>query len=329
MPRSEQQKLKLLFLKQILEQESDENHPLSAQTLIDRLAENGVVAERKSIYNDIQCLQDFGMDIICRRGQGGGFFLASREFELSELKLLVDAVQSSKFLTVKKSMQLIEKLATLSNRYEARSLDRQVVVSGRVKNMNESIFYNVDRLHDAISNNSQIRFRYFDWDLQGERAYRPGPYYASPYALCWDNENYYLIAHTEKHGLTHYRVDKMSDIVQTGQPRQLRPNGKKPDLSRYGSSVFGMYAGEPETVKLRFHRSLTGVVLDRFGRDVLLIPDGDEHFVVTAEIAVSPNFFGWVAGFSDRAEILFPEHVREEFKGLCRLCASQYEESSP
>lgn len=324
MARSEQQKLKLLYLKQILEQESDETHPLSAQTLIDKLAAHGIQAERKSIYSDIACLQDFGMDILCQRGKDGGYYLASREFEPPELKLLVDAVQSSKFLTQKKSMQLITKLSTLANAHEASSLKRQVVVSGRVKTMNESIFYNVDRLHDAIANNSRIRFRYFEWDLKGERVYRPGPYLVSPYALCWDDENYYLIAHSNNHGLTHYRVDKMSDIVQTGEKRLITEEARDLDLSRYGKNVFGMYSHDLQTVKLRFHNSLTGVVIDRFGRDAMLISDGPEHFVYTAQIAVSPIFFGWLAGFGDRAKILFPESVQQQFVELCKPSVEQY-----
>ena len=184
MARSERQKLKLLYIKDLLEQQSDETHPLSTQAIVDALARQGIQAERKSIYDDIACLQQYGMDIVCVRGPGGGYFLASRPFELPELKLLVDAVQSSRFLTEKKSMQLIAKLGTLASRDQAGSLRRQVVVSGRVKTMNESIYYSVDLLHEAIARNSQITFRYFDWNLDGSRHYRPGKYTASPYALC-------------------------------------------------------------------------------------------------------------------------------------------------
>lgn len=190
MPRSEHQKLKLLYLKEILETQSDADHPLTAQALIDLLTEKGIRAERKSIYSDMVCLQEYGLDIVQLRGPGGGYYLGSRAFELPELKLLVDAAQSSKFLSEKKSLQLITKLETLASSYEAKSLRRQVVVAGRVKTMNESIYYNVDRLHDAIAGNSQISFRYFDWDLHGERRYRPGKYTASPYALLWEDENY-------------------------------------------------------------------------------------------------------------------------------------------
>ena len=321
MARSERQKLKLLYIKDLLEQQSDETHPLSTQAIVDALARQGIQAERKSIYDDIACLQQYGMDIVCIRGPGGGYFLASRPFELPELKLLVDAVQSSRFLTEKKSMQLIAKLGTLASREQAGSLRRQVVVSGRVKTMNESIYYSVDLLHEAIARNSQISFRYFDWNLDGGRRYRPGKYTASPYALCWQDENYYLIAHSERHGLTHYRVDKMAQISITDKPRYMDAQMRSIDLSEYGKNVFGMFGGAREQVHLRFDRSLTGVVIDRFGRRTLLIPDGPDAFICTVEVAVSPNFFGWLASFGRRAAILGPERVREDYLALCREAA--------
>ena len=325
MGKSENQKLKLLYLRQLLETESDEQHPLGMQYIIERLESLGIKAERKSIYSDIEYLQQFGMDILLKKGRGGGYYLASREFELPELKLLVDAVQASKFLSEKKSMQLISKLSGLASIHNAGQLKRQVVVSGRVKTMNESIFYNVDRLHEAIAHNRQVSFRYFDWDLSGEKVFRPGTYTASPYALLWDNEYYYLIAHSERHGLTHYRVDKMSQISETDQPRYLDEQARALDLSRYGRSVFGMFGGETRQVRLEFHNSLVGVVRDRFGKNVMLIPEGSEHFTYTADIAVSPVFFGWLAGFGDRAKILWPDDVQQEYLKLCKLSMQQYE----
>ena len=325
MARAENQKSKILYLKKLLEEQSDEEHPLSAQTLIDKLDALGIPAERKSIYADIACLQEFGMDILLKRGASGGYYLASREFELPEIKLLIDAVQSSRFLSERKSAELSEKLSSLVSQSQRKALRRQTVLSGRIKSMNESVYYNVDSLHEAIAANSQIRFRYFDWTLKAERCYRPGVYTASPYALYWDNEYYYLIAHSERHGLTHFRVDKMTSISQTGQPRFFESKNGLPDLSQYGKSVFGMFSGKKEKVKLRFHNSLTGVVIDRFGRDALLIPDGDEHFLFTADITVSPTFFGWLSGFGGRAKILWPESVQREYMELCKLNLSQYE----
>ena len=318
MPRSEHQKLKLLYLKEILETQSDADHPLTAQALIDLLTEKGIRAERKSIYSDMVCLQEYGLDIVQLRGPGGGYYLGSRAFELPELKLLVDAVQSSKFLSERKSMQLIAKLETLASGYAAGSLRRQVTVAGRVKTMNESVYYSVDLLHEAIQKNSRITFRYFDYDLNGSRRYRPGLYPASPYALCWQDENYYLIAHSERHGLTHYRVDKMASISMTGQPRYMDAQTRELDLTEYGKNVFGMFAGSREQLRLRFDRSLAGVVIDRFGRGTPCVPDGPDAFICTVEVAVSPNFFGWLASFGARAQLLSPAPVRDAFVALCR-----------
>jgi len=325
MAKSEGQKLKLLYIKDLLEQYSDEEHPLTVQQILNYLATKEITAERKSIYNDILCLQDYGMDIIHKSGRCGGYYLASREFELPELKLLVDAVQSSRFLTSKKSMQLIERLSRLSSNHEAGSLKRQVVVSGRVKTMNESIFYNVDRLHDAIAQNSKITFRYTEWGLDSQRHERPGVYEASPYALIWDDENYYLVAHSQRHGVTHYRVDKMAKIEITGEKRYLDPEAKRINKASYGRNVFGMFGGNTTSVRMRFHNSLVGVVIDRFGPETILIPDGPDHFVFTMDIAVSPLFLGWMAGFGDRAKILSPQSVIDQYLALCGPSVAQYQ----
>ena len=235
MARSENQKLKLLYLKELFETQSDEDHILSMQDIVSYLAARGIRAERKSVYADVACLQAFGMDIMLQKGPGGGYFLASRPFELAELKLLSGAVQASKFLSERKSVALIEKLSTLCSKYQAAQLKRQLTVRDRVKSMNESVYYTVDRIHEAIARNLQVRFRYFDWGVDGRKHERPGDYFASPYALVWDDENYYLIAHSERHGLTHYRVDKMAKLTITQKPRvNLRAEYRKslPELAR-------------------------------------------------------------------------------------------------
>lgn len=325
MAKTEGQKLKLLYLKQLLEEQSDEQHPLNTNDIIRYLESHDIKAERKAIYNDILCLQDFGMDILHKPGRNGGYYLCSREFELPELKLLVDAVQSSRFLTFKKSMQLITKLSRLTSIHEAGSLKRQVMVSGRVKTMNESIYYTVDKLHEAIASNAQIRFRYFEWGMDGKRHDRPGVYEASPYGLIWDEEKYYLVAHSDRHGITHYRVDKMADLESTGKPRYMAPEVKELDGAAYGRNVFGMFGRETTRVRMRFHQSLAGVVLERFGMDTMLIPDEEEHFVFTADVALSPLFFGWLAGFGSKAKVLSPQHVIDEFVAFCRPAIDQYE----
>lgn len=222
-------------------------------------------------------------------------------------------------------MQLIAKLETLASGYAAGSLRRQVTVAGRVKTMNESVYYSVDLLHEAIQKNSRITFRYFDWDLQGRRSFRPKTYEASPIALCWEDENYYLVAYGAPHGLTHYRVDKMTEITATGVPRESNDETRSFDPAVYSQQVFGMFRGEQCRMKLRFENSLAGVVLDRFGRDRLLVPDGPDHFVFQADISVSPTFLGWLAGFGGRAEIVFPASAAEAYRDFLRRALSAAE----
>ena len=324
MAKTENQKLKLLVLKDYLEQYSDEEHPVSISDILTYLEQQGIPAERKSIYRDIQLLEDYGCDVIRTTGKKAGYCIGSRTFDLPELKLLADAVLSSRFLTERKSRQLLQKLGTLTSRHQAGILRRSMVVSGRVKSMNESVIYNVDDIHQAINANSQITFRYFEWDRNKERVFRGSLRRASPYALCWDDENYYMIAHTEEHGITHFRVDKMTQIRMTGTPRVQTEQTRNLDLSSYGKQVFGMFNGETQTVRMRFDNSLAGVVLDRFGKDILLIPDGENHFIYAAEIRVSPLFYGWVASFGTRVRILSPEPVVRGFENLCREILEQY-----
>ena len=257
-------------------------------------------------------------------GRNGGYYIASQRFQLPELKLLIDAVQSSRFLTERKSRALIEKLCSQCNEEDARLMKRNVLVSGRVKSMNESIYYNVDAIQEAIGQNRQISFRYFDWDLGGKRRYRDKEYLASPYGLCQDNENYYLLAHSQRHGVTSYRVDRMTDIRITDESRNPCPELTGKALVEHANQLFQMYSGDAVTVKLQFHRSLINVVIDRFGKDTMLIPQDEEHFTFTVQVAVSPMFLSWVIGFGDKAQILYPQSVIEACKDLCRAAMSRY-----
>jgi predicted DNA-binding transcriptional regulator YafY len=326
MAKMENQKLKLLVLKDYLEQHTDPDHPASIRELIEHLETRDIHAERKSIYRDIQLLIDNGCDIVTSKGKNAGYYLNAGTFDIAELKLLADAVLASKFLTERKSSELLRKLGTLTSKYRALELRRTMVVSGRVKSMNESVIYNVDELHEAIRNDSQIRFRYFEWDREKNRVFRRETRTASPYALCWDDSNYYLVAHTEEHGLTNFRVDKMSNIRLTGEKRVRTEETKDLDVTRYGKQVFGMFNGELRQVKMRFENSLAGVVIDRFGRDVMLLPDGGDHFTCTEEIMVSPVFYAWIASFGTRAKLLYPESVVRGFVENCRNTLELYAE---
>ena len=325
MPKSDNQKLKIFHILDYLERNSNAGHPVRASELIEMLEKrHNILCERKSVYSDIAALQEYGVDIVSIPGKKGGYYIASRNFELPELKLLIDAVQSSRFLTEKKSRELIEKLCNQCNEHDARLMRRDVLVSGRVKSMNETIYYNVDAIQDAISQNKQITFRYFDWGLDGKRKYRDKDYQASPYGLCQDNENCYLLAFSPRHGITSYRVDRMAEIQLLKQTRVPCPEltGKK--LTEHANRLFQMYSGEATNVKLRFHRSLINVVIDRFGRDTMLIPDGEEHFVFTVNVAVSPMFLSWVIGFGNKARILYPQSVIDDCRRMCEEAMSQY-----
>ena len=324
MPKSDNQKLKLLYIRDYLERNSDENHPVGAQELIGMLSRHGIECERKAIYSDIRALQDFGIDILNRRGKAGGYYIGSRNFELPELKLLIDAVQSSRFLTEKKSRELIKKLCQQCNRYDESLMHRDVVIDRRVKSMNETIYYNVDAIQEAISRGVQITFRYFDWNIDGTRRYRDRDYIASPYGLCQDNENCYLLAHSPRHGVTHYRVDRMTDIALTEEKRVPCPELTGPRLVEHANQLFQMYSGDRASVKLRFHRSLTNVIIDRFGHDIMLIPDGEDHFTFLVDVVVSPMFLSWVIGFGDKAKIVYPQSVADACCALAQTAIDQH-----
>ncbi len=317
MPKSTNQKQKLLYIEEYLRRHTDDTHSVTAPQIIAYLESNGIKAERKSIYNDIQTLCDFGLDIIKGEGSRDGYRLASREFELAEVKLLVDLVQSAKFITTKKSRELIGKLEGLVSDSDARGLRRQVVVADRNKTANESIYYSVDVIYSAIAGNVQIQFQYFDWDVKKQMKLRKdGAFYqVSPWLLTWDDENYYLVAYDSQASLLkHYRVDKMLCISLTGLPRDGREDFEKVDVAAYSRKTFGMFAGEERTLQLVCDSSLTGVIIDRFGRSVALRPFDDAHILVRVNVAVSPQFYGWLAGLSDRVRILSPDEVAEDYR---------------
>ena len=325
MPKSDNQKLKIFYILDYLQKNSHQEHPVRAAELLGMLErQHNIVCDRKTVYSDIAALQDYGMDIVSIPGKNGGYYIASRNFEIPELKLLIDAVQSSRFLTEKKSRELIEKLCSQCSVYDARLMRRDVLVSGRVKSMNETIYYNVDAIQDAIADNRQITFRYFDFGLDGKRKYREKDYQASPYGLCQDHENCYLLAHSHRHGITSYRVDRMTEIKQLPEARTPCPELTGKALVEHANRLFQMYSGEEADVKLRFHRSLVNVVIDRFGRDILLIPDGEDHFVFTVNVAVSPMFLSWVIGFGGKAKVLHPQSVVEACKAMCLEALAQY-----
>ncbi|GAA0799491.1 hypothetical protein GCM10008910_25850 [Faecalicatena orotica] len=328
MARSSNQKEKILFLMRLFHEETDAMHPLSRKQLEEKLLEYGIQAERKSLYNDIETLKKFGMDIAYRKERPEGYFLQSHEFELAELKLLVDAVQSSRFITESKSNSLIRKIESMASKYEAKQLQRQVVVANRIKAMNESIYYNIDKIYASIASNQQILFRYFEWTIEKTTRLKKGgePYQVSPWALTWDDENYYLIGYDVDAGiLKHFRVDKMLDIETLGEPRVGKEEFGRFDLAHYTKKTFGMFGGEEETLRIRFHNKYIGVVIDRFGKDVSVRPDGEESFTARVDVAVSGQFFGWLTGLGKDVRILSPVYVADMYLDFLKEITGAYD----
>ncbi len=322
------QKLKPLYIMDYLLRNTDEAHPASMKQIIAYLESQGISAERKSVYSDIEALCDYGIDILqTGSARSTGYYVASRSFELPELKLLVDSVQSSKFITHKKTATLIRKIEKLASIHEAQLLQRQVYVANRIKTMNESIYYNVDEIQTGVSTNRQIRFKYFNYNVRKEKEYRRGGafYQVSPFALTWDDENYYMVAYdSEFREIRHYRVDKMEKISVTDAERDGLEAFKALDMAVYARKVFGMFSGTDQRITLRFENALVGAVLDRLGRDIPIVPDGESHFLVTADVIVSPQFFAWVAGFGNQVRIMSPDAVVRQMREYIDSIASLY-----
>lgn len=316
--KNENQKLKALYLLKVLSEKTDEDHALSMAELIDELNEYGITAERKSLYTDMQALSDMGYDIIkTGSAKTAGYKLVSRDFELAELKLLVDAVQSSKFITKAKSNGLIKKLETLCSENEAKQLHRQVYVEDRVKSMNEAILYNVDAIHNAINENKKISFKYWNWSVDKKMELRKdgAEYIVSPWGLSWDDQNYYLIAFddTDKK-IKHYRVDKMLNIEVLDEKREGKNSYRDLNMAEYSRKQFGMFGGEELTVTIECENRFAGVMIDRFGKDVTLIKRDKEHFAVCPKVAVSEQFIGWIISLGTGVKLTGPNEVVEMMK---------------
>lgn len=327
------QKRKLPLLQQLLLSETDEDHGLTLEQIAQALSQRGVTAERKSLYHDIETLRDCGMDIICTRRDGHTvYFVGDRDFQLPELKLLVDAVQSSKFITWHKSEQLIRKLERLTSRHQAKQLQRSVYVCGRVKTTNERIYLNVDAIHTAIAKKKKIAFRYFKYDINRRKIPQNEgkDYIVSPYALSWGEDNYYLTCHYPKYGrVANFRVDRMERIQvlqEDALPSREAAGGSELDLSLYSLRSFGMYNGPLRELEVQFANSLADVVLDRFGESAFLVDRKDGTFVATVRVKVSPIFFGWLMNFGTEARILSPADVARQYAQAAREVAELYKE---
>jgi len=321
------QRLKTLYLLKILMDQTDENHPLSTNDLIAALKQYDIEAERKSIYTDIEYLQDFGTDIICERKRSNKYYIGSRDFELAELKLLVDSVQASKFITHKKSRELIKKLEKLVSKYEGGALQRQVTVHKRVKSMNESIYYSIDAIHEAIKNKKKVEFKYYSYDV--DKNFKPrrngATYSVIPFALSWADENYYLIGYYDRYNdVSNFRVDRMDQVCVSEEDAQVLPAYENFDVIDYTNKIFGMFGGNLERVKIKFAHEMINLVIDKFGKDITIYDKDEHHFCVSLDLAITNTFFSWVVIFGEKAEIMSPEFVRDDFKAYLIEIWSKY-----
>lgn len=328
MPQSENQRLKLLYLLKILSEETDDNHGLTVKEISAKLNAYSITADRKTMYTDFETLRNYGVDIIhVKNGRDTYYHIGTRKFELPELKLMVDSVQSAKFLSARKSRDLIKKIESLGSKYDAKHLQRQVWISDRIKTMNESIYYNVDILHEAINADRQVRFHYYQWNVNKEMELRKnGAWYkVSPWGLMWDDENYYLVAFdAEDQKIKHYRVDKMVNLQIMEKERVGGEEFKEFNLPKYTKSLFGMFGGEPTTVTLEGRNDLVGVVIDRFGKDLTIMKKDEEHFLAKVNVAVSRQFLGWVFAIGDGLKITAPENVVEQMRNEIERLHTEY-----
>lgn len=326
MSKKENQKLKLLHIIKILRDKTDEEHPISTKGIIEELEKAGIFAERKSIYDDMEALELFGLDIVKISSNRNLYYLGERELQLPELKLLVDAVQSAKFITKKKSLELISKLETIAGQNNAKQLRRQISVTGRVKTSNEKIYYAVDSIHSAIWRGNKVLFKYFEWTSDKKMKLKNfgKDYKVSPLGLTWADENYYLVAYSEeREKILHFRVDKITDIRESEEkiPKSLSDF----NMAEYTKKIFGMFGGEEESVCLRVSSELAGVILDRFGEDVNMIKESEDYFLVRTDVSISPVFISWLMGFGAKIQVISPQKLIGEIKNFSKDILKLYE----
>lgn len=323
MSRGTNQKFKFTYLMKIMLEKTDDEHSLTMPQIMEELEKYDVTAERKSIYTDFQDMTEkFGVEIIKEQiGRETYYHVGAREFELAEVKLLIDAIQSSKFITQTKSRELITKIKSFVSEHQAKQLQRQVYINDRVKTMNESVYYNVDDIHTAINQNKKIRFKYFKWDINTKLVPRHNGdwFIVSPWALTWDDENYYMVAFDDLDSkIKHYRVDKMMHISIEEEKRSGRDVFRNFDMAEYSKATFGMYQGQKAKVKIQFANYMCGVFIDRFGKDISFRPIDDEHSEFHVDVNVSPQFFGWIFSLGKDVKVTGPSEVVERMKVLAR-----------
>ncbi len=329
MAKRPNQTKKIPLIIKMLREETDDEHGLSMSQIIERLAEEGVEAERKSIYRDFEVLRDCGYDVIKRPGRPTEYALGEREFQYPELLLLVDAVQGSRFLTKRKSQQLIQRVKGLTSVHQAEALERHVHVERRIRTQNESVYYNVDAIQEAIAARKKVAFRYFRHDVNQRKVYGKdgGTYRETPVHLVYSDGYYYLISFNDTHDdFVRYRIDRMSHIQVLDEPATRNDRIANFDVEEFALQAFGMFGGDKVRVTVEFEESAIDQILDRFGREgAIIIPQADGTGHATFTIRKSAVFFGWLAGFGTRARIIAPTTLAEEYREFLLDIAVTYE----
>lgn len=312
------QKFKLIKLLEMLQQETDEHHPLSTNTICSRLEKIGISCERRTLSKDIDVLNTIGYEVMHTRvGKEKAYYVEDRSFSVPELKILIDAVQAASFITDKKTAELVDKLAALGGSHKADILKSNMVCFNTRKHSNESIYYNVDRLEESIEQQKKVSFRYFDLNENGGKVYRKdgGQYIVEPVALVFNEDNYYLIGYSAKYDNTaNYRVDRMDQVSLVDEDTSDRALFLRAGLNDYTGQVFKMYGGEEADIVLEFDNKCIGAVYDRFGEGTKMMPSGENKCVATVKVQLSPAFWGWLFQFAGEMKLLSPTHVIEQYK---------------
>lgn len=323
MPRSVNQKGKILLIRRMFLERTDPEHKITLEDISNMLSQNGISVERKTLYNDIDELIRQGMDIgKGKEGKNFYYCLLNRDFEFAEIKLLVDSVLSARFISEKKSRELIKKLSGLVSIYEAKNIRKRSVLSNKTKTMSENVFICIDNIQEAIIQNKQIEFSYWQWSVHKDKKekitrHNDKRYVVSPYSLIWDNENYYLLAYDdESEKMKHYRVDKMKGVEILQEDCIGSKLYEKIDINDYKTGHFSMFGGEKTRIELLCHKLMAGVIIDRFGKDVATMEVDSEHFKAYVDVYLSAQFLGWIISLGSGVELIGPDRARNKLKEL-------------
>ena len=327
-------KIKLLKLWELLKRETDENHPMDTVEIIEKLSRDGIEVDRKILYNDIEVLNSYGFEILKERGKRNRYYVVDRSFDLPEIRIMMDAVEASAFITEKKTYELTNKISALAGSKRAEVLKESVLHFSKVKSLNESVFYSVNTIAEALDSGKKIIFNYYTLDVHKEKSYRTErndptkikQYKVNPVATVFDNGQYYLVCYDDKHkGLANYRIDRMERVRITDEDIRENKEIERIDLSKRNKQMFGMFGGDVHTVTIEADKSLLDVIFDKFGHRIELFETKDGKISCKAEVQTGPMFIAWCCSFGDRLRVVSPPSVVSSVREHLKKVLSQYE----